>query len=114
MATETSSVRSPAGADHGPSPDGESTVPPRFGPKPPAATSSPVERAFVSHLAVLGHPGAVVAALEVLEEPRDLGDHELRHPVEDQPHLLLGAGGGAHLDDVADGADVHGHDQVGA
>jgi len=39
-------------------------------------------------------------AFEVLEEQRRRGDHLLSDGVEDEAHLLLGAGGGALLDDV--------------
>ena len=66
-----------------------------------------------SHLVVARPPGAVGVALEVLEDVRRLAQHHPRDLVEDAAQLLLGALGGAHLDDVAQRAQVRAPDDVG-
>ncbi len=48
-----------------------------------------------SDLAVLGHPGAVVLADEVLEESRRLVQHDPRDSIEHRAQLLLGPVRGA-------------------
>ena len=45
---------------------------------------------------------------------RRLGAHDARDPIEDEAQLLLGPFGGAHLDHVAQSADVRGPDDVRA
>ena len=64
-------------------------------------------------LAVAGPPAAGGVALEVLEDVRRLAQHHCGDLVEDAAQLLLGALGGAHLDHVAQRAQVRAPDDVG-
>lgn len=59
-----------------------------------------------SQLPTRRHPGAVDAALEVLKEDGPLADRDRGDPVEQEAQLLLGAKGGAHLDEATARARV--------
>src|SRR5699024_4394032 len=77
-----------------------------------AGASGPAGAGHVSGLAGTGDPFSV-DDLVVGEDRGSLLAHHLTDLVEDEADLLLGTLGGAHLDDVAQGAQVRRIDDAG-